>query len=273
MPRPSQSRKPVVLTVAGSDSGGCAGIQADLETFAAFGVHGTSAITAVTAQNTRRIVSIHRLPRHEIEAQLAAVFEDFPIAAVKVGMLASAAAVVSLAAALRSHRAANIVIDPVLASTSGTPLLPRAALRRLRDELLPLAAVLTPNVPEAEALLGRPLRRAADLEPAARDLLQFGPRAVLLKGGHLRGAVVCDVLVEARSQARLFTHARLPIAARGTGCTLAAAIAAGLALGLDRAGAVARAERYLQRCMRRAYRAGRGRRLALEHLHNESTEP
>jgi hydroxymethylpyrimidine/phosphomethylpyrimidine kinase len=261
------TRKPVALTVAGSDSGGCAGAQADLETFAAFGLHGACAITAVTAQNSRRVVSIHRVPARELAAQLAAVFADLPIAAVKVGMLASRAAVATLASALRAQRAPNVVVDPVLASSSGTPLLPPSALARLRNDLLPLASLLTPNVPEAEILLGRRLRGGADLVPAARELLRFGPRAVLLKGGHLRGNPVRDVLIDAASGSiRWFEHARLPLSARGTGCTLAAAIAAGMALGLDLNAAVERGERYLQACLQRAYPAGRGRHFALEHL-------
>jgi hydroxymethylpyrimidine/phosphomethylpyrimidine kinase len=259
--------KPVALTIAGSDSGGCAGIQADLETFAAFGLHGLAAVTAVTAQNTRRVRSIHRVPAREIEAQLMAVFDDFSVDAVKIGMLGSRAAVETVAAALRRRRAVNVVIDPVLAASSGTALLPAAAMNSLRGELLPLAAVLTPNVPEAEALLARRICSVSEMAGAARDLLRFGARAVLLKGGHLPGAVVTDVLVEAGSAgARRFSRRRLPLAARGTGCTLAAAIAAGLALGLELNVAIARAERYLQACLRRAYRTGAGKKYALEHL-------
>jgi len=265
--------KRVALTIAGSDSGGCAGLQADLETFAAFGLHGLAAVTAVTAQNTRGVRSIHRVPAREIEAQLAAVFGDFTIGAVKIGMLGSRAAVTTVAAALCRRRAVNIVIDPVLAASSGAALLPAGAMNSLRGELLPLATVLTPNVPEAEALLARRIRTAADMEAAARDLLQFGSRAVLLKGGHLRGPVVSDVLVEAGSTgARRFSRQRLPIAARGTGCTLAAAIAAGLALGLELNVAIADAERYLQACLRRAYGTGAGKKYALEHRHKGAIE-
>jgi hydroxymethylpyrimidine/phosphomethylpyrimidine kinase len=257
-----KTRTRSILTIAGSDSGGCAGIQADLRTFAAFGLHGLSVITAVTAQNTARVASIHRVPAREIAWQMEAVFADFRIEAVKIGMLASAASLRVIVDALIAHRARGVVIDPVLVSSSGAALFPRRALGRLRNELFPLAALLTPNVPEAEALLGRRIRRVDDLPDAARDLLQTGARAVLLKGGHLRGGTVCDVLADADSTRR-FTHARLPIAVRGTGCTLSAAIACGLARGFDLKTAVRDAERHLQEGMRRAYRPGRSDRHAL----------
>jgi hydroxymethylpyrimidine/phosphomethylpyrimidine kinase len=253
-----------VLTIAGSDSGGCAGIQADLETFAAFGTHGLSVVTAVTAQNTSRVQAIHRVPAAHVAAQLDAVFADFRIAATKVGMLASAANLSAVVAALSAKRVVNLVVDPVLLSSSGVALLPARAIQRLRHELLPLADLVTPNVPEAEALLGRRIRRAEELTHAARDLLATGARAVLLKGGHLPGRTVRDVLVDARTT-HIFTHARLPMAVRGTGCTLSAAIACGLARGLPLHEAVRRAEDYLQMCMSLAYRPGRSRRHALEH--------
>jgi hydroxymethylpyrimidine/phosphomethylpyrimidine kinase len=253
-----------VLTIAGSDCGGCAGIQADLETIAAFGFHGLSVITAVTAQHSRRVQSIHPVPAREIAAQLAAVFADFDVAAIKIGMPGNSGAIEVIAAALRARRAGHVVIDPVLVTTSGTPLLTPRALQRARRELFPLADLLTPNVPEAETLLGRPIRRTADLVPAARDLLGVGPRAVLLKGGHLRGRAVRDVLVDATS-VHEFSHARLPFGVRGTGCTLASAVACGLAHGRDVRTAVRDAEAFLQTAMRRAYRPGRSMQRALEH--------
>ena len=270
MPSPRNLAKLNVLTIAGSDSGGCAGIQADLKTFDAFGLHGLSVVTAVTAQNTARVASIHRIPAQEVAAQLQAVFADFRIAAIKIGMLAGAANMDAIVGVLTARRARNVVVDPVLVSSSGTALFPRGALSRLRSELFPLADLLTPNVPEAEALLGRRIRRVEDLPHAARDLLESGAHAVLLKGGHLRGGTVRDVLVDVRS-IRQFTHARLPMSVRGTGCTLSSAIACGLARGLELPRAVGQAENYLQACMRRAYRPGRSRRGALGHAVRNST--
>ncbi len=272
MPAKQEKSTASVLTIAGSDSGGCAGIQADLRAFSAFGLHGLSVITAVTAQNTAQVASIHRLPAREVARQLDAVFADFRIAAVKIGMLASAANMRVVAGFLSSRAAHNIVIDPVLFSSGGAVLYPQRALARLRAELLPLATLLTPNVPEAEALLGRRIRRADELEQAARELLETGARAVLLKGGHLNGGKVCDVLVDARSTWK-FTHPRRPMAMRGTGCALSAAIAGALARGLDPEDAVRRGESYLQDAMRGAYRPGRSNRHALGRLvRDDSTQ-
>lgn len=262
MPSISEKPTPNVLTIAGSDSGGCAGIQADLRAFSAQGLHGLSVITAVTAQNTTQVASIHRVPAREVARQLAAVFADFRIGAIKIGMLGSATTMRVVADFLGARAIRNIVIDPLLLSTSGAALYPRRALARLRAELLPLATLLTPNVPEAEALLGRRIRRANELPQAARDLLETGPRAVLLKGGHLRGSPVCDVLVDARTTWE-FTHPRLPVSVRGTGCALSAAIAAALARGLELEAAVRFGEKYLQDGLRGAYRPGRSKRHAL----------
>lgn len=256
-------RRPNVLAIAGSDSGGCAGIQVDLRVLAACGVHGLSAISAITAQNTRRVESIHNVPAAELAAQLDAVAADFRIAAAKIGMLGSAANVAAAAAFLRRHRVRNVVLDPVLVSSSGAPLLAARAVARLTTQLFPLVDVLTPNAPEAAALLGRPLRRAADLTHAARDLLGCGARWVLLKGGHLGGRTVRDVLVDSSGSVHEFSHSRLPYAARGTGCALASAIAAGLAHGMPVPEAVRAAERLLQAALRDSYAVGRGRRRAL----------
>jgi hydroxymethylpyrimidine/phosphomethylpyrimidine kinase len=261
-PQP-MSVRPNVLAIAGSDSSGCSGVQADLKALAACGVHSLSVITAVTAQTTRRVESIHRVPAAQVAAQLRAVFADFHIAAVKIGMLASADNIDAVADGLRIDAARNIVIDPVLVSSSGTRLLPARALDRLRHALFPLATLLTPNVPEAETLLGRRLRGPTDLVGAAQDLLATGARAILLKGGHLRGPRIRDVLVDGESVTE-FEHARLPAAARGTGCTLASAIAAGLARRMELRQAVQEAERFLQAAMRGAYRPGRGKRRALD---------
>ncbi len=244
-----------VLSIAGSDSAGCAGLQADLRTFAAMGTHGLSALTAVTAQSTSQVVSVHRVPVAQVEHQLHAVFGDFAISAVKIGMLGSTPTIRAVASFLNRHCRAPIVLDPVLVSSSGRRLLSTRALATLREELIPLAEMLTPNMPEAAALLGRRLV-AKDGIRDARDLLELGASSVLLKGGHHDSDPVCDYLVDADG-AHTFRHARLPIQARGTGCVLSAAVAAGLAKGLTRLAAVRSAEEYLQAALRHAYRAGK----------------
>lgn len=259
---------PCVLSIAGSDSGGCSGIQADLKTCVAFGVHGLTAITAITAQNTRAVTSTKVLPAALLLAQLNALHADFRIAAVKVGMLGSAANVRAVAQWLRTHRLRNIVLDPVLLSTGGSNLLTARGLSELRRALLPLAEIVTPNLPEAEALLRCRIRSLAEMREAAHELLRYGARGVLLKGGHFVGedpAQVCDYFVDARTETR-FEHARLPFAARGTGCTLASAVAVGLAQGYAPLPAVRRAERYLQACLRRAVPMGKGVQRTLVHL-------
>jgi hydroxymethylpyrimidine/phosphomethylpyrimidine kinase len=249
-------RRRCVLAIAGSDSSGGAGIQADLRTIAAHGLHGLSVITAVTAQNSRAVESVHHIPPRQLRAQLNAVFTDFDVAAVKIGMLGSVAAVDAVAEYLAEAGARHVVLDPVLVASSGTALLTPRGLARLRAKLIPLTELLTPNLPEAEALLGRRLRSERDMRGAGADLLALGAAAVLLKGGHRQSRMVRDYLFTAKSMTT-FSHARLPRSVRGTGCTLASAIAAGLASNLPRHEAVARAEQFLQREMRRAYRSGR----------------
>jgi len=243
-----------VLSIAGSDSGGGAGIQADLKTFAAFGVHGLTAITAITAQDTRAVLAAQPVTAQQLQSQLEAVAGDFRIGAVKIGMLGSTAAIGIVARFLRQIDA-PVVLDPVLVSSSGTNLLPVHAHRLLREQLVPLARLLTPNLPEAAALLER--HDLADAAATARELLALGAEAVLLKGGHGSADPVVDTLVEAQATHR-FRHRRLPFSAHGTGCVLSAAIAAGIATGLPLHGAVQRAERYLQRALRAAYRGGHG---------------
>jgi len=245
-----------VLAIAGSDSSGGAGIQADLRVIAAHGLHGLSAITAVTAQTSRAVRSVHLVPPRQLLAQIDAAFTDFDVAAVKVGMLGCAAAVDAVADYLREAGARHIVLDPVLAASSGTALLPSRGLARLRSRLIPLVELITPNLPEAEALLDRRLRSEDDMRGAGVDLLALGAGAVLLKGGHRRGRDVCDYLFDGESTT-VFSHARQPGSVRGTGCALASAIASGLALELSLRDAVARAEQFLQREMQCAYRTGR----------------
>ena len=258
------ARSPVVLTIAGSDSGGGAGIQADLKTFMARGVHGTCAITAVTAQNTRGVRAVHVLPPREVRAQIAAVFDDFPVAAIKTGMLANAATIRAVAHALREHPALPLVIDPVMVATSGARLLDARAVAVLIDELLPLATVLTPNLPEAAALTGLDAH-ATRLRPRVLDaLLALGPRAVLLKGGHARGRSVTDLYRDAGGSL-VIMHPRQPGMAHGTGCTLAAALAAELAKGHSPRRAAQRAVAYVQRALARGQILGKGGLLLLRH--------
>lgn len=251
---PPSARIRSVLTISGSDSSGGAGIAADLKTFAAFGVHGLTAITAVTAQSTRRVLAIHRIPAAHVEAQIRAAIADFRVGAIKIGMLGSAPIARMIARALRDAASCHVVLDPVLASSSGTSLLSQAALRVLRQELLPMATLLTPNLPEAEILLGQ---RIIDPAQAARELRALGARAVLIKGGHGRVRDVCDVLCDAHGIVES-RHPRLPIQARGTGCTLASAVAAGLARGRSLRAAIADAQAFVQRALTQSYRAGNG---------------
>jgi hydroxymethylpyrimidine/phosphomethylpyrimidine kinase len=251
--RQTARRVACALTIAGSDSSGGAGIQADLRAFLALGVHGLSAITAITAQNSAQVRSVHRIPNVELRNQLETLASGFDIAAVKIGMLGSTAAIETVARFLREHPC-PAVLDPVLVSSSGTRLLPASALGALRAELIPLVQVLTPNLPEAAALLPK-IRNTTPARVMAQELLVLGARCVLLKGGHATEDPVCDYFADTDG-IRVFRHRRLPYAARGTGCTLASAIAAYLARGETTFAAVQAAERYLQRALRGAYLAG-----------------
>ncbi|MEO7148389.1 MAG: bifunctional hydroxymethylpyrimidine kinase/phosphomethylpyrimidine kinase [Rhodanobacteraceae bacterium] len=253
-----------MLTIAGSDSGGGAGVQADLKTFQSRGVHGLSAITAITAQNTRGVRAVHQVPTTHLRAQLDALFEDFPILAVKTGMLGDAATVRCAARELTQHKPPWLVIDPVMAATSGARLLGKNALRALIDELIPLADVLTPNLPEAEALLGVAIKPARDIVTTGVALLALGAKAVLLKGGHARGRMVVDRWFDARGMLE-FRHPRLPHQAHGTGCTLSAALAAELAKGASPRTAGRRAIAYVQRALRGGYCTGGGDLVLLRH--------
>jgi hydroxymethylpyrimidine/phosphomethylpyrimidine kinase len=259
-------RPPAVLIIAGSDSGGGAGLQADLRTLAAYGVHGTCVVTAITAQNSREVRAIQPLAPKVVAAQLDAVFADFRIRSVKIGMLATAAIVRTVAAALARHPRVEVVLDPVLVATTGARLARGDLATSLRRHLLSRADLLTPNVPEAESLLGRRLQSADDLPSAADDLMALGARAVLLKGGHLPGRRVSDLLVTRDGRQRWFHHARIPAEGHGTGCTLSSAIAARLAQGDAMDIAVAEAVDYVNRALRSGYRPGRGRLRFLDHF-------
>ena len=254
------------LTIAGSDSGGGAGIQADLKTFAAHGVHGLSAIAALTAQNTRGVTAVHVPDVGFLRAQIDACFDDFRIGAVKLGMLANAKVIHAVADAIETHRPAQLVVDPVMVATSGAKLLEDEALDAMRTRLLPLATVLTPNIPEAELLCGIRIVDAAGAEAAFDALRQFGARAVLLKGGHLdEGTRVVDRYRDTTDRVE-FAHDRLTLEAHGTGCTLASAIAANLCLGLAMRSAVERAIGYVEAALRHGYRPGHGGLIVLDHL-------
>jgi hydroxymethylpyrimidine/phosphomethylpyrimidine kinase len=232
-----------VLSIAGSDSGGGAGIQADLKTFAALGCYGMTAITALTAQNTLGVSAIHGVPPDMLKAQLSAVLDDIGVDAVKIGMLHAPDIVRTVAWALQHYGVKQVVLDPVMVATSGDRLIAPDTVQVLVDELFPLATVVTPNLDEAALLLGRPITTAGDLEPAARDLLAMGAPAVLLKGGHLPGDEVADLLVSGPGPVQRLASPRITSRnTHGTGCTLSSAIAAHLALGepLERAVALAR---------------------------------
>lgn len=230
----------IALTIAGSDSGGGAGIQADLRSFASQGVFGLTAITAITAQNSRAVDAVQVLPLRMVRAQIDSVISDFRVTAIKTGMLATRAIVRLVAAQAAALSDRPWVVDPVMIASSGAALLHPDAQRSVRDLLLPHAQVLTPNVPEAEALLGRQIQRQSELERAADDLRQLGPRAVLLKGGHMPGREVVDVYCDAQGLT-LYKTPRRKLKGHGTGCTLASLVAARLALGEDSATAVAAA--------------------------------
>ena len=249
----------VALTVAGSDSGGGAGIQTDLHVFAAHGLHGTSAITAVTAQNSTGVTAWAPVDPALVEAQIDAVATDMPPAAAKTGMVATAAVIEAVVHALRRNRVGPLVVDPVMVARSGDRLLAPDAERACVELLVPMADVLTPNVLEAEALLGRPVRDAAAMRRAARDLLALGPRAVLVKGGGLPGTVALDVFFDGGDVVDLAVPRVDTPNTHGTGCTLSAAIAARLALGDAPLAAVRAAKDYLTEGLRRSYAAGRGR--------------
>jgi hydroxymethylpyrimidine/phosphomethylpyrimidine kinase len=248
-----------VLTIAGSDSGGGAGIQADLKAMAANGVYGLCVITSVTAQNTRGVKSAHDLPLPIIEAQLDAIFEDFEVAAVKTGMLASAQIVDLISRKLRENRAANLVVDPVMIAKSGHPLLQQDAVDHLRTALIPLALVVTPNVHEAERLSGLSIKTLTDARQAAKIIHKLGCRHVLIKGGHLLEEKGTDLLYDGRFF-NLFKGEFIDSPhTHGTGCTYASAIAAQLAKGKALPEAVQTAKTYITEAIRHGLAIGHGR--------------
>jgi hydroxymethylpyrimidine/phosphomethylpyrimidine kinase len=251
---------PAALTIAGSDSGGGAGIQADLKTFAAHGVYGTSAITALTAQNTIGVSGVHAVPDDFVTAQIEAVVSDLGCNAVKTGMLANSTIVEAVAAAVESLELPNLVVDPVMVAKSGDHLLDEEAVHALRWTLLRLARVVTPNIPEAEVLAKMSITSLADMREAARRIAMLRPAAVVIKGGHLAGPEVIDVLLEG-GQFHEWVGPRIEGPnTHGTGCTFAAAIAAQLAKGASLVDAVPAAKAYVEGAMRNGIPLGKGHR-------------
>lgn len=255
------------LTIAGSDSGGGAGIQADLKTFAAHGIFGTSAITAITAQNTVGVAAVHVLPADLVTAQIEAVASDIHVSATKIGMLATAAIVESVAAAIAELQLPLVVVDPVMIAKSGDRLLDEDAVAAIRQELLPRSLVVTPNIPEAEALAGRPIASLDDRKDAARRIQKLGPSAVVVKGGHGDGPELVDLLFDGR-EFHEFKTARIDTRnTHGTGCTFASAIAAHLAVGNRLVDAVGSAQAYVAGAIRHGLAIGRGHG-PLDHFWN-----
>ena len=261
---------PIAVTIAGSDSSGGAGIQADLKTFSALGVYGASVIAALTAQNTRGVTGIHDVPADFIAAQIDAVFSDLAVGAVKIGMLSQPRAIDAVAAGLDRYRARNVVLDPVMVAGSGDRLLVPEAVDRLRRELLPRACLITPNLPEAAALLdAAPARNETEMEMQARRLLDIGANAVLMKGGHGQGVESVDVLVTPSSLTRLAATRIDTRHTHGTGCTLSSAIAAGLAKGRDLPTAVRDAKTYITAAIAAAETLTIGKGLGpVHHFHH-----
>src|SRR5262245_44366761 len=247
------------LTIAGSDSGGGAGIQADLKTFAALGVYGTSAITAVTAQNTMGVTAAVALEADFVTAQIEAVAGDITIHATKIGMLANAAIVEAVVAAIEELELPLVVVDPVMIAKSGDRLLDDDGVLAIRAELLPLARVVTPNLPEAEALSGRKILSLADARDAAHTIHKLGARAVIIKGGHSESREIVDLLLDDNGVVHEFRTPRIDTRnTHGTGCTFASAVAAHLALGRTLPEAAERAQRYVAGAIAHAFPIGHG---------------
>lgn len=261
----------IALTIAGSDSGGGAGIQADIKTFSAFGVYGASAITAITAQNTMGVTDVFDIPPDMVRAQMDAVFSDFAVAAAKTGMLSSTPIIAAVAEGIRRWSVSTLVVDPVMIAKSGDRLLRQDAVTALCDMLLPLALVVTPNIPEAEVLSGMAIVDERGREEAARRIGALGPRWVVIKGGHLTGDPV-DLIWNGERIQRLPEQRILSTSTHGTGCTFSAAIAALLTQGSTVDAAIAGAKRYLTEAILHAEGLGHGHG-PLNHHYRQRLQP
>lgn len=249
----------LAMSIAGSDSGGGAGIQADLKTFAALRVFGTTAITGITVQNSLGVTGVHAIPPEFIEAQIVAVGSDFPVNAVKTGMIGNKMAVAAVVSGIKKISPPFVVVDPVMIAQSGDPLIEENAIAMVRESLLPIATIITPNLPEAERLAEMTITDVEDMKKAAAKLRLLNCKAVLIKGGHLnKGSTVTDVLLTDEETILLENSRIITNANHGTGCTLSAAIAAELAAGQDLKQAVFRARRYLRAGLSRSVTAGHG---------------
>ncbi len=247
----------VAMTIAGSDSGGGAGIQADLKTFAALGVYGTSALTAVTAQNTRDVTAVTEMSPEMVAAQIDAILADIGADAAKTGMLASADLIEIVAEEIHKHKIKKLVVDPVMVAKSGAALLKENAVDALMENLLPFALVVTPNWPEAEKLVGHKIQDDEEAHEACKKIARLGPKIVVLKGGHREGKAV-DLVYDGKNYTRLSAERIQTTSTHGTGCTFSAAITAGLAKGLEPLSAIRAAKKYVTAAIQKAYPLGAG---------------
>jgi len=243
----SKYRYPIVLSIAGSDSGGGAGIQADLKTISALGCFGTTAITAVTVQNTLGVSGIHPIPVDFVKAQIKAVMDDLRPSAVKIGMVHSAELVISIASILKAYKGITVIFDPVMVATSGDRLINTETVATFKNELFPLAHIVTPNIDEAAILAEMDIHTVDDMKTAAARILAYGSNAVLVKGGHLKGSDLYDVYLDRKGDERIFRSTAIDTPnTHGTGCTLSSAIASFIALGNDMVTAITQSKQYVQ---------------------------
>jgi hydroxymethylpyrimidine/phosphomethylpyrimidine kinase len=261
---------PILLTIAGFDPSCGAGTAADLKTFAAHGCYGVAAITSLTVQNTQGVETVHNTPSAELRAQLEALAKDCDIAAVKIGMLGNRGNAVVVAEFLDAHKFAHVVLDPVMKSSSGAELLDAGGIKFVATELLKRASVITPNVPEAEILTGLTIKDVADMEAAARKLVEMGARAVIIKGGHMERAV--DVLLDGNEIVQLSGERIKTENTHGTGCAFASAVAAQLASARSLVEAVTLAKAYVTKAIEKGYPIGKGR-VPLDHFYRQRVEP
>jgi len=266
----SHTTPPILLTIAGFDPSCGAGTAADLKTFAAHGCYGVAAVTSLTVQNTQGVETVHNTPSAELREQLDVLAKDCEIAAVKIGMLGNRGNTAVVAEFLDAHKFAHVVLDPVMKSSSGAELLDASGIKFLATELLKRASVITPNVPEAEVLTGLTIKEVADMETAARKLVEMGARAVILKGGHMERAV--DVLFDGNELVQLTGDKVKSDHMHGTGCTFASAIAAQLAVGRSLFEAATLAKAYVTKAIEKGYPIGKGR-IPLDHFYRQRIEP